>query len=106
MNIVQAAFGNTDIGAARLTRISTLSDLFGVVINLAFGIGLSASIVFVIVCGIKFATSAGDPNKKAEAGQCLTWSIIAAIVIVSFKLIPALVFNIFGLDNPETIMSL
>ena len=106
MNRVLANFGNPDNTAVgKLTDVTNLSDIFGIQYNLLFGVGLSLSIIFVIVCGIKFVTSAGDPNKKAEAGQCLTWAVISAIVIVSFKLIPFLIFNIFGFDDPTTIIN-
>lgn len=105
MNTVYAQFGDTDIGAGSLTGISTLSDLFGLLINLVFGIGLATAVIFVIVCGIKFSTSAGDPGKRAEAQQCLIWALAAAVIIVGFKLVPALVFNILGLEDPATIIS-
>lgn len=105
MTQIHAGFGEINLGIGRLSGISTLSDIFGLLITLAYGIGLATSITFVIVCGIKFATSTGDPGKKAEAQQCLIWSIASAVVIVSFKLIPNLVFNIFGIADPAVIIS-
>lgn len=105
MSKIHAAFGDTDVGVGKLSGITTLSDIFGLLITLAYGIGLATAVTFVIVCGIKFATSTGDPGKRAEAQQCLIWSLAATVVIVAFKLIPALVFNIFGFADPVTIVS-
>lgn len=105
MNPIYEGFGDINLGVGRLSGIANLSDLFAILFDLAYGIGLSTSVIFVIVCGIKFATSTGDPGKKAEAQQCLIWSLVAAVVIVSFKLIPALVFNIFGIADPAVIMA-
>ncbi len=96
---------DTKFDMGKLTNVSSLSDLFGVLWNLFFGIGLALSLIFVIVSGIKFVTSAGNPDKFDEAKQSLIYSIIAAIVIISFKVLPNLVLNIIGSAGFEEYMS-
>lgn len=95
---MDVGFGNVNLGGGigQLLNVSDLSSLFGLLITLFFNIGLAVGLIFVIVSGIKFAVSAGDPQKFEEARGTLINAIIGFIILISFIVIVNLVLNILG----------
>ncbi|PIR43025.1 hypothetical protein COV24_04850 [candidate division WWE3 bacterium CG10_big_fil_rev_8_21_14_0_10_32_10] len=94
----------TDNAASEPTDITTLSDIVNLVINTVFVLGLAASLLFVIIGGIKYVTSQGDQTKAEEARNTITNAIIGAVVIVAFRVILSIALNIIGGGTLDTIL--
>ena len=82
----------------------SLSAFVTFVINLVFGVGIAISLVFLIVCGIKYSMSSGDQTKAEEARNCITNAIIGAVVIIAFRLLINLALNLFGFGKLDTLL--
>jgi hypothetical protein len=74
----------------------SLASVLTFAINTVFIIGLSLSLLFVIVGGIKYVTSSGDEGKATEARNTITNAVIGAVVIIGFRVILAIVTNLLG----------
>ena len=86
------------------TVFGSLSAFVTFIINLVFGVGISISLVFLIVCGIKYAMSSGDQSKAEEARNCITNAIIGAVVIIAFRLLINLALNLFGFKGVDELL--
>src|SRR3989344_8579918 len=52
------------------------------------GIAGALSLMFIVIAGIKFVTSGGDPKKLASATSTLTYAIIGlAVTILAFVIL-------------------
>jgi|SRR3989344_913465 len=52
------------------------------------GIAGALSLVFIVIAGIKFVTSGGDPKKLGSATSALTYAIIGlAVTILAFVIL-------------------
>ena len=58
-----------------------VSTLVGLIIPIALGIGGMLTVVFIIISGIQFITSGGDPKGAAAAKDRLVYAIIGFIVL-------------------------
>lgn len=98
------SFSNTTIGngVGLLRNINTLSTLFNFLWDLFFIIGISLGIIFIIVAGIKFATSSGNPQKFEEAKKTLIYAILGVLVVITFTSIFNLALAIIGSDKVQT----
>lgn len=103
---MNTSFSNSSLGGiAEIGNINNLSDLFNLIINLLFGLGLAIGLIFVIIGGIKFVTSSGDSQKFEEAKNTVIYSIIGILVIVGFQTTINLVLYIFGSGNLASYLS-
>lgn len=68
-------------------------------IEFIFILGVVLTVVFVIISGIQWITSAGDKEKVQKARARLTYSIIGLLVIVSAFFIISVVISLLG-GNP------
>ncbi|OGD92259.1 hypothetical protein A3D07_00435 [Candidatus Curtissbacteria bacterium RIFCSPHIGHO2_02_FULL_42_15] len=81
---------------ARITsggiRIFRTSEGFGYlasdILLILTGIAGALSLMFIVIAGIKFVTSGGDPKKLASATSTLTYAIIGlAVTILAFVIL-------------------
>lgn len=70
-------------------------------INVVYTLGIGVSIIFVIVGGIKMITSNGDPQKMSEGRNAVMYAVIGFVVIIGFRVILAVIFNILGIQSIE-----
>ena len=90
---VPPAGGNVAPNAA----IYRISHFLGIALNVAMGVGVSVSVIYIGLAGIRYIMSKGDPKAVAQARQALTYAVGAlAITIgaVAFKYI--VLNNILG----------
>ena len=62
--------------------VNTLADAMALAINIVLGIGVSLTIVFLIIGGIQYITSKGDQKATIEARTSLTNAVIGFIVVI------------------------
>lgn len=81
---------------------TTFGDVATTVVTILTGISGSIAIVLIIIAGIKFVTSGGDPKKLAGAQATITYAIIGiAITVLAFVILKALQIFI-GSNVPVT----
>ncbi len=91
-----------------LTRAECLSDTIAKlgclpfylsnIINGIFALSAVAAIILIILSGIRFLISGGDPEKVARAKKSLYYSIIGFVVVLSSFLILRVVSFITGAE--------
>jgi len=57
------------IGGRTITKDSTFSDFVVYYFSLALMIGIIAAVIVIIIAGIKFLISQGDPSKRSDAKE-------------------------------------
>lgn len=71
-----------------IATLKCLPIIFGNLINILIIFGGVTAVILVILGGIKFITSGGDPIKVESARRTVTFAIIGlAIILLSFVLI-------------------
>lgn len=77
-------------------RFASLSQVFGVLINVVLGVGVALTVVYLILGGIKYMMSQGDQKATQTAREWLTNAIIGFIVVIGAFVIKTVVSNVLG----------
>ncbi|MCL4353721.1 pilin [Patescibacteria group bacterium] len=85
-----------DQNGANVATLNCVKAVFYNVINYAFVFAGVAALVFVILSGIKFLTSGGDPKQVEGARQTMTYAIIGLVIILLSSAILNLIAGITG----------
>ena len=85
-----------------------IADFFAIVFNVFFGVGLSLSVIGIILAGIKYLTARSDIKATAEAKSALTHSILAFLLVIGAFTIYLIIINLLNaggqpdiVDTPE-----
>ncbi len=62
-------------------------------LSLTFGVLAAVAVIMIIIQGIKFATSQGDPQKAADARKSIIYAIIGLAIALSAEIIVRFVIN-------------
>ena len=89
------------LNVVNLGNIATLADAMALAINIVLGIGISLTIVFLIIGGIQYITSKGDQKATIEARTSLTNAVIGFIVVVGAFTIKTILGNILGVTGGD-----
>ncbi len=81
------------------TSYSSLGAIMSVGLNYLLGAGISISVITIILSGIKFMESRGDPKAADSAKNALTYSVVAFLLCGGALTIKTLVFNSIGVSN-------
>ena len=76
--------------------IGSGQNLLQATLTIAFLIGISLAIIFIIYAGIQWAMSGGDKQKLQQARLKITFSIIGLVVILAAFFIVRVVFALLG----------
>ena len=74
----------------------TPAQLFASVIRALFGVVGILALLFFIIGGITWLTSAGNPEKIEKGGKTLMWATLGLIAIFMSFLLVSFLFSIFG----------
>ncbi len=74
------------------------AHIFALVINVLSGIGISLSVIFIILAGIQYMASMGNKEKAERARHALIHSIVGLIVVLSAITIVYVVGNTLGMN--------
>lgn len=77
-------------------KAQSLWELVNNLINFFFIFGIVLGPLMIIYASIIMMTSAGNPEKLAKAKTIITWTIIALVIILLAKAIPAIVKGSLG----------
>ena len=75
---------------------TTWEGFFASITNVVSGVIGSVAGIMIVVAGILFLTSAGDPGRLTLAKQCLTYAIIGLIIALAAQAIVATIKTITG----------
>lgn len=63
-------------------RFTNFGDFAAIIVNVFFGIGAGASMIGLILAGIRFTIAKSDIKAKQQAKQALTYSILSLILVM------------------------
>ncbi|KKS12137.1 hypothetical protein A2617_02630 [Candidatus Daviesbacteria bacterium RIFOXYD1_FULL_41_10] len=78
--------------------ISELQQLLQRIINLSVGAAFIAVTVVLVVAGIKYLTSGGEPKPLSSAHSAVTWALLGIVFLVIAWLILILIKAMTGVD--------
>ncbi len=82
----------TDKGAGEGDMIKTVGN----VLNAVYGIVGVLTVVMIVVGGVKYMTSQGDPGKLSSAKNTIMYSVIGLVITLSAFAITAFVLSALG----------
>jgi len=75
---------------------TNLMGQINIIINVALGVIAVVAVGFIIVGGLQYTTSQGDPGKIAKAKNTIMYSIIGLVVaLLAFAIVNFVLTNIF-----------
>lgn len=81
------------------TPISCIPHFISNIVSFAIPFAGVAAVFFIVLAGIKFLTSGGDPIKVEEAKKSLTFAIIGLIIILLVFVFIKVFSHTFGLGD-------
>jgi hypothetical protein len=90
--------GSTDIDVNNVS-ISQLGDIIKRVIDALFGIAGAVIILIIIVGGVRYILSAGDPKAVQSAKGTITFAVIGLVIILLAVVIVNVIGNLLGASN-------
>ena len=87
---------STNVNASNLSDPGRLAQLVVDILTWAIGV---VSIAFIIVGGIKYATSGGDEKKVAGAKNTILYAVIGLVVGLLANVIIKFVLNALGITG-------
>ncbi len=89
--ILSNVISSTDPGPS---SVDTFGALMSIGINVLTGIVISVSTIAIVISGIKFIMSEGDPKAVDAAKKSLTYSIIGLILGLTAVVAKTIIVNI------------
>ncbi|KKU31188.1 MAG: hypothetical protein UX44_C0007G0012 [candidate division WWE3 bacterium GW2011_GWA1_46_21] len=81
--------------------ITKIGDLLGIALNVLLGSAVGIGSLGVVLSGIKYVMSKGDPKAKAEAQHALTYSIVAIVLGLGAFAVKAIIFGLLGVTSTD-----
>ncbi len=92
-NVCQGLCTGTNTG---LPNVTAGSDQLSKVLQIVFGIIGAVALIWVIIAGLQFVTSQGDPQATAKARQTIIYAIIGLVIALSAEVIVKFVLGRVG----------
>ncbi len=90
MSTIQSQISNAGAGTGAQTDIM---DAVGVALNVVFGIVAIIAVIMIVIGGVSYATSQGDPGKVAKGKNTILYGIIGLIISLLAFAIVSFVFK-------------
>ncbi len=81
--------------------LKEIEDIFANVISVVVGLGFIAMLVTLIMAGIKYLTSAGEPKAVQSAHNTVTWALLGVVFMAIAWLILQLIHVFTGINVTE-----
>ena len=82
---------------------SSVGYFLGVVVNIMLGTGIAISVISIILSGIKFVMSKGDPKAFVTAKRTLTYSVVAFVLVAGAFVLKIMILNMLGVTDDAEI---
>lgn len=73
---------------------TSIGGMLTAAVNITFYISLAVVVMFLMIGGIKYATSGGDPKSAAAAKQTITNALIGALIVIAFRALLAFIITV------------
>ncbi|MBQ3453099.1 hypothetical protein IJG28_02830 [Candidatus Saccharibacteria bacterium] len=108
MNTLRAALGADPNADCARTECITPGTMITNAIQWVIGVAGVVAAIFIVIGGISYMTSAGDPGKLQKAKQTITYALIGLAIVALAEIITAFVTNMIssaesGYINQSTI---
>ncbi|MBI2019649.1 hypothetical protein HYS95_03215 [Candidatus Daviesbacteria bacterium] len=77
--------------------LNDFEALVGNVISVIVGLGFVATLIFVIMTGLKYLTSGGEPKALQSAHMTLTWALLGLLFMALAWIILQLIESFTGI---------
>lgn len=78
--------------------LNEVEGIFGNLISVMVGLGFVAMLVLIIMAGLKYLTSGGEPKALQSAHQTLVWAILGIMFMAMAWVVLQLIFNFTGIN--------
>lgn len=78
--------------------LQQIEDVFRSVISAVVGLGFIAMLVMLVMAGIKYLTSGGEPKAIQSAHYTITWALLGILFLAVAWLILQLIKAFTGID--------
>ncbi len=82
-------------------KYTTIAEILTLVTNIVIGVGVALTIIFLVIGGIKYITSQGDPKAADAARGALTNAVIGFVIVLAALAIRFLIQNVIGGNDPD-----
>ena len=96
MRFIRPVFAMFNAPTDPLSEYSQLYNVLGTVLNIVFYVGISLTVVFLIIGGIRYITSGRSKEGSTAARGMITNSIIGFIIVVGAFAIKTILANVLG----------
>jgi hypothetical protein len=108
MRLVEDVFAQNAIGAGGVIdpiggAITSLSNVFGMTLNIILGVGWALVFAMAGLGIIKFILSKGEPKETAAAKSALTYVVVGAFIMLFFSTIRIILFGLTTANRDWTI---
>lgn len=81
-------------------NFQSIGNIGTLALGIIFSLGAIFTLVFIVLGGIKFITSSGDPNKLAEARRNIIYAVVGMTLLILTFVIMYTVQALF-INNPN-----
>ncbi|GAC1500698.1 MAG: hypothetical protein NVS1B10_04470 [Candidatus Saccharimonadales bacterium] len=89
--IYAKAISSTPIDPVGLPQAATDSNQLQTILSIFFGIIGALALLIIVLSGLRYITSAGDPEKTSRAKNGILYAVVGLIVAISAEAIVAFV---------------
>jgi hypothetical protein len=82
--------------STNLPNVSASSNQLNSILNIVFSIIGALSVLFVVIGGLRYVLSDGDPKKTSEAKQTIIYAVIGLVIAALAEIIVAFVLTQAG----------
>ena len=83
------------VGFESLPDVSADQSRLDVVLGVIFGLAGAVALLFLVIGGVRYVLSRGDPNATAQAKGTVLYSIVGLVVVIlAFTIVRFVVSNV------------
>jgi hypothetical protein len=86
-------FADSAISRGNLPVIDTGSSTVTTIMGIVFGIAGALALLMITVSGLRYITSAGNPEKTSKAKNGIIYALVGLVIAISAEAIVAYVAN-------------
>jgi hypothetical protein len=83
LHTVLFAITSPDLGPLKDNGASAGQSQINTAVNVAFGIAGSLALLFIIIGGLRYIMSEGDPQKAAQAKGAIIYALVGLVITLT-----------------------
>ena len=94
MNLLERlAVSNINLNPVKNAGAPAGQDQIDIILNIVFGIAGSLALLFIVIGGLRFILSQGDPNGVAQGKNTIIYALVGLVVTLTAYSIVTFVLN-------------